>query len=402
MKVLLADDSPAMRAVFRKALEKLGYMGRDILDVQSGPEVLGALQNPSVPIDLIIFDWDLPGMDGLALMEHLKSIGLSETVSVLLSVNRQQRNLLPRAFALGPCDSIDRPFSEETCEAKLRSMGKVVEVKQAESSRRLRILPVATEPADTGMPFLVLLPAVVIDDLLKLAEERPHAAGAVLLKAGQVCDSLRIVTRGQVDLVTAGKTVRTVGEGDPFGEFSFMMAEPCTYTAQAKTQGITASLSKARISDLIRKHPGLDKQFSSLMARHQEVLSARAAIISKSDFKGSFGTMPFSNVVQILNIGRKSGVLSITLGDQSGGLVLENGEAVHAWTNHSTGELAFYTLSGWAKATFGFSSSRRDDQRTLRSSTMSLLMEAMRRLEGKPAGSSPSPDVGLDQLFPSG
>jgi CheY-like chemotaxis protein len=402
MKVLLADDSPGMRAVFRKALEKLGHMGRDIFDVQSGPEVLSALQSSPVPIDLIIFDWDLPGMDGLALMGHLKSMGLTESVSVLLSVNRQQRALLSKAFALGPCDSIDRPFTEETCEEKLRSMGKVVEVKQAESSRKLRVLPPTSEPPDTGMPFLVLLPAVVIDDLLKLSVERPHQAGAVLLRAGQVCDSLKIVTRGQVDLVSGGKTLRTVGEGDPFGEFSFMMSEPATYTAQAKTPGITTSLSKSGISDLLRKHPGLDKHFSSLMGRYQETLSARAATIAKSDFKGSFDTMPFANVVQILNIGHKTGVLTIQFRDQTGGLYLENGEALHAWTSHATGELAFYTLSGWAGATFGFSSSRREDQRSLRLSTMSLLMEAMRRLEAKPAESGAAPDVGLDQLFPSG
>ena len=111
--------------------------------------------------------------------------------------------------------------------------------------------------------------------------------------------------------------------------------------------------------------------------------------------------MPFTNVVQILNVGRKSGVLGVQFGEQSGGLYLENGEAVHAWTDHSTGELAFYTLSGWTSAKFGFSSSRKEDQRTLRLSTMSLLMESMRRLDKKSAGSGSAPDVELDQLFPT-
>jgi two-component system chemotaxis response regulator CheY len=399
MRVLLADDSAGMRAMFRRALERLGHMSRDILEVQSGPEVESALLDTATPVDLIVFDWDLPGMDGLSLMTQLKSLNLTETVSVLLSVNRQQRALLPKAFALGPCDSIDRPFTEETCEQKLRSMGKVVEVKQAESSRRLRVLPATAEPTDTGMPFLVLLPAVVIDDMLKLAEERPFQTGTILLGTGQISESLHIVTRGQVELIAGGKTIRTVGEGDPFGEFSFMMGEPSSYTAKAKTPVLTASLSKARISDLLRKHQGLDKQFASLMQRYHEVLSARAATIAKSDFKGTFDTMSFTNVVQVLNVGKKSGVLSIRLADQSGGLYLENGEALHAWTDHSTGELAFYMLSGWKNATFGFSSSRRVEERTLRASTMTMLMEAMRRLEDKPAAGS-APDVGLDQLFP--
>ncbi|HVE43185.1 MAG TPA: DUF4388 domain-containing protein [Planctomycetota bacterium] len=385
MKILLADDSPAMRAVFRKALEKLGHSPKDIVEAQEAREVLRAFQNLFNPVDLVIFDWDLPGMDGLGLLAHLKSLGLTETVTVLLSVNRQQRALLPQVAKLGPCEAIDRPFTEEQCEEKLQSMGKVVAVRKGESSKKLRVVPNLPEP-DSSMPFLVRLPAAVIDDLLKLADERQHEAGALVLKTGQVCDSLHIVTRGQVEILAEGKPTRIVAEGDPVGEFSFMMSEPSTYTAKARTVVLTASLSKARIADLLRRHPGLDRHFSSLMGRHKEVMSARATTIVQSDFKGTFDTMPFANVLQILNVGRKSGVLGIRLGEHSGGIYLDNGEAVHAWTDDATGELAFYALSGWAQARFAFSSIRREDQRTLGKPTMTLLLEAMRRQEETPPG----------------
>jgi two-component system chemotaxis response regulator CheY len=385
MKILLADDSPAMRAVFRKALEKLGHSPKDIVEAQEAREVLRAFQNLFNPVDLVIFDWDLPGMDGLGLLAHLKSLGLTETVTVLLSVNRQQRALLPQVAKLGPCEAIDRPFTEEQCEEKLQSMGKVVAVRKGESSKKLRVVPNLPEP-DSSMPFLVRLPAAVIDDLLKLADERQHEAGALILKTGQVCDSLHIVTRGQVEILAEGKPTRIVAEGDPVGEFSFMMSEPSTYTAKARTVVLTASLSKARIADLLRRHPGLDRHFSSLMGRHKEVMSARATTIVQSDFKGTFDTMPFANVLQILNVGRKSGVLGIRLGEHSGGIYLDNGEAVHAWTDDATGELAFYALSGWAQARFAFSSIRREDQRTLGKPTMTLLLEAMRRQEETPPG----------------
>ena len=101
----------------------------------------------------------------------------------------------------------------------------------------------------------------------------------------------------------------------------------------------------------------------------------------QSDFKGTFDTMPFANVLQILNVGRKSGVLGIRMDEHSGGIYLDNGEAVHAWTESATGELAFYTLSGWTKAKFAFSSIRREEQRTLGKPTLTLLLEAMRRQE---------------------
>jgi two-component system chemotaxis response regulator CheY len=390
-----------MRTMFRTVLEKLGHAGRDIVEAKEGREVLRALQSP---VDLVIFDWDLPGMDGLGLMSQLKQQGRSENVSVLLSVNRQQRALLSQAARLGPCDAIDRPFSEEKCEAKLRSMGKAIEGKRADSSLRLGPVPPLPAPmleADSGLPFLVRLPSAVTGDLLKLADERRYEAGAVLLKSGQVCNALHIVVRGQVELWSGGRVARVVGEGDPFGELSYMMSEPATYTAQAKTAVQTASLSRARISQLLGKHPALDQHFSSLMARHKEAMSARATTIVQSDFKGTFDTMPFANVIQILNVGRKSGVLGIRQGELSGGIYLDQGEAVHAWTEDSKGEAAFYAMSGWGKAKFAFNSIRREAERTLSKPTLTLLLAAMRQFEDATPSPAASPDASLDELFPS-
>src|SRR5260221_2649 len=141
MKILLADDSRAMRTVFRSVLERLGYARGDILEAKDAREVQSAFQNPDFTIDLIVFDWDLPGMDGLGLMGRLKALGLTGKVSVLLSVNRQQRALLSQAARMGPCESIDRPFTEETFEMKFRSLGLSITGKKGETSRTRAIPP---------------------------------------------------------------------------------------------------------------------------------------------------------------------------------------------------------------------------------------------------------------------
>jgi len=177
----------------------------------------------------------------------------------------------------------------------------------------------------------------------------------------------------------------------------FTGREPSGYTATAKTSVQTASLSKARIADLLRKHPSLHNHISSLTSRHKDVMTARATTIVQSDFKGTFDTMPFGNVLQILNVGRKSGVLGILKDGHSGGIYLENGNPVHAWTDDSSGEPAFFLLSGWTTAKFAFNSMRREVQRSLEKPMMTLLMEAMRRQEE----TSGPKDVSLDQLFPS-
>lgn len=401
MRILLADDSRAMRTLFRSVLERLGHADRELLEAKDGPEALIALKNKLLPVDAVVFDWDLPGLDGLAFMGQLKALGLAGKVAVLLSVNRQQKSLLPQALRLGPCDTIDRPFTEEMFELKFRSLGLSVQVKRAESSKVRTVAPMPE--ADPGMPFLMRLPSSVIDDVLKLAEQRRHEPGTILLRAGQTCDSLHIVTRGQIELLAGlgGKPLRVTGEGDPFGEFSFMMSEPSLHTVRARTLVLTASLSKSRISDLLRKHPSLEREFSTLMTRHKEVMTARATTIVQSDFKGTFDTMPFANVVQILNVGRKTGVLGIRQDELSGGIYLENGEAMHAWTEDLAGEQAFYAMSGWSKAKWAFNSMKRNESRTLQRGTITLLMEAMRRLEETPSPAAPSEDVGLDTLFPA-
>lgn len=376
MRILLADDSVAMRAGYRRVLESLGHPSEALLEVRDGGEVLRAFSTASPAIELVVFDWDLPGLDGLALLTHLRTIGQLEAVRVLFSVGRQQRNQIAQAVKLGTCDSIDRPFTDEALAVKLRSLGTPQGTAKGESTKKSRVAPPVQE-FPSAMPFLVRLRSAVIDDLLKLADERRHEAGTVLLRAGQVCDALHIVTRGQVELRTGGGGGRIVREGDPFGEFSFMMSEPSTLTATARTVVVTASLSKARIADVLRKHPDLDADLSALLGRHRDTLSARATTIVQSDFKGTFDTMPFANVLQILSVGRKSGVLGIRQDEQSGGIYLEDGEAVHAWTDELKGEAAFHTLSRWTRARFAFNSRRREEERTLGKPTLTLLLEAL-------------------------
>jgi two-component system, chemotaxis family, chemotaxis protein CheY len=400
MKILLADDSPAMRTMFRGVLEKLGHAAKDIAEAKEGRDVLAAFRNPLDSVDFIVFDWDLPGLDGLGLMSQLKTFGLAEKVSVLFSVNRQQRSLVPQAVKPGLCDSIDRPFTEEVFEKKFRGLSKAAVKKSVESSKKLT--PVGAKvPTEISMPFLLRLPSAMIDDLLKTADARRYEPGAVLLRAGQVCDALQIVTQGEVEVLmgASGAPLKTVKDGDPIGEFSFMMSEPSLNTIRAKTVVLTASLSRTRLSELLRKHPALDKHLSTMMGRHKEALTARATTIVQSDFKGTFDTMPFANVLQILNVGRKSGVLGIRDDELSGAIYLENGEAVHAWTDETEGEEAFYALSSWGKAKFAFNSMRREEKKTLKRPTLTLLMDAMRRLEENPPPASQ--DVGLDTLFPS-
>ena len=388
-----------MRSVFRNVLERLGHSAGDIVEAGDSREVTAAIRSQDPPPDLIVFDWDLPGLDGLGLMAELQMRSLIGRVSVLFSVSRQQRSMIPMATRMGPCESIERPFTEEVFERKLRDLGPALQKKVASSKNIQRVNPGTDSPAAAGRTFLQRLPPPVMDDLLKFADERQHPAGTIVLRIGEVSDALSIVTRGDVEIRTSetGRVLRVIGSGDPYGELSFMMSEPSTTVARTKTTVVVASLTKARLSDLLRRHPVLDKHLSSLMERHREVMTARATTIMQADFKGTLDTMPFANILQILHGGRKTGVLGFRDDEHSGGIYMDKGDAVHAWTDDLEGEAAFYAISGWAKAKFSFNSIPRDVPHTLKKATITLLLEAMR----SPSDRAPE-EAGLDQLFGSG
>ncbi len=74
-RVLVVDDEPKMQRVLEIMLRKMGH---DVLLAADGQEALKLAQ--SVPIDLVMTDLLMPGMDGLALLTALREHGIEAPV----------------------------------------------------------------------------------------------------------------------------------------------------------------------------------------------------------------------------------------------------------------------------------------------------------------------------------
>ena len=66
--ILVVDDEPHVTMVMRDILEIEGYQ---VVEAHDGPEGLAALN--SSPIDLVILDINMPGEDGLAVLEAVRA-----------------------------------------------------------------------------------------------------------------------------------------------------------------------------------------------------------------------------------------------------------------------------------------------------------------------------------------
>jgi signal transduction histidine kinase/CheY-like chemotaxis protein len=71
-RALVVDDLPEARAAARLALERLGWEVDAAADVASAAAVLAA--SPQVARDLLLIDWQMPGVDGAAAVRALRAV----------------------------------------------------------------------------------------------------------------------------------------------------------------------------------------------------------------------------------------------------------------------------------------------------------------------------------------
>lgn len=77
MKILVVDDSKAMRMIVTRTLRKAGYENHETKEANDGKEALDTVHDWQP--DVIISDWNMPNMNGLELLQALNTEGFSGT-----------------------------------------------------------------------------------------------------------------------------------------------------------------------------------------------------------------------------------------------------------------------------------------------------------------------------------
>ena len=110
MKVLIVDDSRAMRAIIQRTLRQAGFnIQIKVVEATNGREVLEKVAKESP--DLILSDWNMPEMNGLEFLQALRRDG-NETIFgfvTSLATPAMQRE----ATSSGASFYITKPFREQ-------------------------------------------------------------------------------------------------------------------------------------------------------------------------------------------------------------------------------------------------------------------------------------------------
>lgn len=118
LKILVVDDFPDMRRVIRNMLLELGFS--NITEADDGITALPMLQGDSY--DLLVTDWNMPGMQGIDLLRHVRADEKLKLLPVLMVTSEQKQEQINEAMSAGVNGYILKPFSVKTLEENLKSI----------------------------------------------------------------------------------------------------------------------------------------------------------------------------------------------------------------------------------------------------------------------------------------
>jgi|SRR5580700_1862137 two-component system chemotaxis response regulator CheY len=117
LDVLIVDDSAAIRKILQRVLRQTGIPIGNIVEAGDGREALEALKTQTVGLALL--DINMPNMDGLELLGHLKA---NETWAhlpvIMVSTEGSQAKVLD-AVKMGASGYVRKPFNSDQIKEKL-------------------------------------------------------------------------------------------------------------------------------------------------------------------------------------------------------------------------------------------------------------------------------------------
>ncbi len=116
-KILLVDDVASMRNMAKSILWDAGF--KNIKDTDNASTAFESIKRNKV--DLVICDWEMPGMNGLDLLKKVRNEESTSSTSFLMLTASSNIEHVKEAIAEGVTDYITKPFQADALCSKVIS-----------------------------------------------------------------------------------------------------------------------------------------------------------------------------------------------------------------------------------------------------------------------------------------
>ncbi len=119
MKVLVIDDSRAMRMLLGQMLLQMGF---EVSEARHGREALTYLE-ANRDVGLALVDWNMPEMNGIEFVEAVRKDERFASLQLMMVTTETEMARVARAMEAGAQEYVMKPFTRDVLDGKLRLMG---------------------------------------------------------------------------------------------------------------------------------------------------------------------------------------------------------------------------------------------------------------------------------------
>lgn len=134
MKILIVDDAADTRALMRILLEKSGWQ---VFDAKEGHSACRCLEDNDIRV--VITDWMMPGMDGLSLIEWIRTRDENRYIYTILMTSRDQQKDWVEGFSVGADDYITKPVAPAILHARLGVAKRILAIQEELHTQQVQL-----------------------------------------------------------------------------------------------------------------------------------------------------------------------------------------------------------------------------------------------------------------------
>ncbi|MBN1868905.1 response regulator [Candidatus Sumerlaeota bacterium] len=125
LRILIVDDSLSIRQVVKKVMGQAGLDPNQCVEACDGREALDRLERDR--FDLIVADLNMPRMDGLQMIRHIRETPATRAVPVIVLSAEGNDDTIRLAMEAGANGYVLKPFTPEVLASQIRPLGLTAE-----------------------------------------------------------------------------------------------------------------------------------------------------------------------------------------------------------------------------------------------------------------------------------
>jgi two-component system, chemotaxis family, chemotaxis protein CheY len=117
-KILVVDDFSTMRRIVKLTLKQIGYS--NVTEAESALDAQALLKDDQ--FDLIVCDWNMPGMSGLDLLKWVRAQERLRAVPFLMVTAEAKKQNIIEAVQAGVTNYVVKPFNKQTLAERVQAI----------------------------------------------------------------------------------------------------------------------------------------------------------------------------------------------------------------------------------------------------------------------------------------